>query len=168
MATHDMSQGQRLADRIGVMVDGEIIQIGAPGQVFTAPHNRQVAEFVSVENIIEGVIISNRGEVVAIDIDGSTIEAISDYAAGEKVCACIRPEDITLALSKSPSSARNSFFGEVVKVVSIGSLTRVKLDCGFPLVALVTKKSAEELNLKSGRSVCASFKATGVHVIRRD
>ena len=168
MATHDMSQGQRLANRIGVMVDGEIIQIGDPGQVFNTPQNRQIAEFVSVENIIDGVIILNKEGVTTIDVGGNTIEAISDYAVGEEVCACIRPEDITLALAKSPSSARNSFIGEIVKVVSIGSLTRVKIDCGFPLVALVTKKSAEELNLESGQSICASFKATGVHVIKRD
>jgi len=168
MATHDMSQGQRLADRIGVMVNGKIVQIGDPRQVFSAPQNRQVAEFVGVENIIDGVIILNEEGVVNIDVDGNNIEAISNYAVGEKVCACIRPEDITLALSKSPSSARNSFPGEVMKAVSIGSLTRVEIDCGFPLVALVTKKSAEELNLESGRSVRATFKATAVHVIKRD
>ncbi len=169
MATHDMSQGQRLADRIGVLVNGEIVQVGDSRQVFSSPRNREVAEFVGVENIINGVIASNEDKVVTIDIGGSIIvEAVSDYAVGEEVCACVRPEDITLALSKAPSSARNSFAGEIVKAVSVGSLTRVKIDCGFPLVALVTKKSAEELNLESGRRVYASFKATGVHVIKRD
>jgi len=168
MATHDMSQGQRLADRIGVLVNGEIIQIGDPRQVFNAPQNRQVAEFVGVENIVDGVIISNEEGVATIDVGGNIIEAISSYNVGERVCVCIRPEDITLALSKSPSSARNSFTGGVVKVVSIGPLARVEMDCGFSLVALVTKKSAEELNLENSKSVCASFKATGVHVITRD
>ncbi len=167
MATHDMSQGQRLADRIGVMDDGEIIQVGDPGQVFNMPQNRQIAAFVGMDNIIDGVITTNEDKAVAIDIDGKIIEAISDYAVGEKVCACIRAEDITLALSKSPSSARNSFAGEITTAVSIGPLTRVEINCGFPLVALVTKKSAEELNLKTGRRVRASFKATGVHVIKR-
>ncbi len=168
MATHDMSQGQRLANRIGVLVNGEIVQVGDSRQVFNFPRNREVAEFVGVENIIDGVIASNEDKVVTIDIGGSIIEAISDYPVDEEVCACVRPEDITLALSKTPSSARNLFIGEVVKVVSIGSLTRVEIDCGFPLVALVIKKSAEALNLESGRRVCASFKATGVHVIKRD
>lgn len=168
MATHDMSQGQRLADRIGVMVNGEIVQVGDSRQVFNFPRNREVAEFVGVENIIDGVIASNEDKVVTIDIGGNVIEAISDYPVGEEVCACVRPEDITLALSKTPSSARNLFIGEVVKVVSMGSLTRVEIDCGFSLVVLVIKKSAEALNLESGRRVCASFKATGVHVIKRD
>jgi len=167
MATHDMSQGQRLADRIGVLVDGEIIQTGSSKDVFTSPRNREVADFVGVENIMDGVIVSNDDKVVTIDIGGRVIEAISDYAVGEEVSACIRPEDITLALSKTSSSARNSFVGEVTRAVSMGPLTRVEIDCGFPLVCLVTKRSAGELDLRKGKQVYATFKATGVHVIKR-
>ncbi|MFC2047952.1 ABC transporter ATP-binding protein [Chloroflexota bacterium] len=168
MATHDMSQGQRLADRIGVLVDGEIIQTGTSRDVFTSPRNREVADFVGVENIMDGVIVSNEDKVVTIDIGGRLIEAISEYAIGEKVSACVRPEDVTLALSKPSSSARNSFVGEVARVVSMGSLTRVELNCGFPLVCLVTKRSADELDLKKRKQVNATFKATGVHVIKRE
>ena len=168
MATHDMAQGQRLADRISVLIDGEIVQTGGLRDVFTSPKNREVAEFVGMENILDGVIVSNEGEVVPIDINGTIIEAITDYAAGEEVSVCIRPEDVTLALSKISSSARNSLAGEVTWVVSTGPLSRVEIDCGFPLVVLVTKRSAEELGLKKGRQVYATFKATSIHVIKRN
>ena len=168
MATHDMSQGQRLADKIGVLMNGKIPQIGSSMDVFTSPRNREVAEFVGMENIIDGVVISSEDKVVAIDVRGRIIEGISDYAAGEEVSVCIRPEDITLALSRVSSSARNSFVGEVTWVVSMGPLSRVEIDCGFPLVALVTKRSAEELGLKKGKQVYTTFKATGVHVIKRN
>jgi len=167
MATHDMAQGQRLADRISVLIDGEIVQTGGSRDVFTSPQNREVAEFVGMENILDGVIASNEGEVVPIDVNGTIIEAIADYAAGEEVSVCIRPEDVTLALSKISSSARNSLGGEVTWVVSTGPLSRVEIDCGFPLVVLVTKRSAEELGLKKGRRVYATFKATSIHVIKR-
>ncbi len=167
MATHDMPQGQRLAHRISVLVNGEIVQVGNPRQVFGYPGNRQVAELVGTENIINGVIASNEDRLVTIDIEDYIIEAISDYPVGEEVCVCVRPEDITLTLSRTPSSARNSFVGEIVKVVSTGPLTRIEVDCGFPLLALVTKKSAEELNLESGTRVYASFKASAVHVIKK-
>ena len=168
MATHDMSQGQRLADRIGVLVNGEILQTGDPRELFSSPRNREIAEFVGVENIIDGVIIANDEGVATIDVGGIVIEAVSDYAIGERVSVCIRPEDITLALSEPTGSARNSFIGEITRVVSVGSLTRVVANCGVQLVVLVTKKSAEELALRIGRSIYASFKATGVHVIRRE
>jgi len=168
LATHDMSQGQRLADRVGVLMNGELLQTGNAREVFASPRSREVAEFVGVENIIDGVIKSNEDRVVTIDIGGRFIEAISDYAIGEKVGACVRPEDITLSLSKVSSSARNSFTGEISWAVSMGPLARVEIDCEFPLVALVTRRSAEELGLEKGRKVFATFKATGVHIIKKN
>jgi len=168
MATHDLSQGQRLADRIGVLMDGELLQTGSAKDVFALPRNKEVAEFVGVENIIDGVITSSEDNIVTIESAGRLIEAISDYTVGEEVCACIRPEDITLALSRISSSARNSFEGEITWLVNMGPLTRVELQCGFSLVAMVTKRSAEEMGLTKGKKVYASFKATGVHVIKRN
>ncbi|MFC1869877.1 ABC transporter ATP-binding protein [Chloroflexota bacterium] len=167
MATHDLSQGRRLASRIAVMVNGEIIQEGKPDDVFSSPTNREVAEFVGVDNIVGGVITARDGEIAVIDLGGKVIEAISDYAVGEEVYACIRPEDVTIALSRPVSSARNSILGEITRVVLSGSLVHVEVDCGFPLVALLTKKSTEELNLKRGGQVYASFKATAIHIIKR-
>jgi len=168
IATHDISQGQRLADRVGILFDGEILQTGDWREILNTPRNRQVANFVGVDNIIDGVIASNEEKVATIDIGNYVIEAISEYSTGEEVCACIRSEDITLALSPLSSSARNSFSGEISRVVSTGPLSLVEIDCGFRLVALVTKRSAEEMGLEKGKQVYASFKATGVHVIKRE
>ena len=168
MSTHDMAQGQRLADRVGVLLDGRIQQTGDWREGFNSPRNREVADFVGVENIIDGVIASNEDNVVTIDTIGNAIEAISDYPVGAEVSVCIRPEDVTLALSRISSSARNSFVGEVTRAVLLGSLTRIETDCGFPLVCLITKRSAEELDLTKGKQAYATFKATGVHVIKRE
>ncbi|MFC2056292.1 ABC transporter ATP-binding protein [Chloroflexota bacterium] len=167
ITTHDMSQGQRLADRVGVLLNGEILQSGDWHDVFNSPQNREIADFVGVENIIDGVIVSSQDRLITIDAGGNVIEAISDYPDGMEISVCIRPEDITLAKSKISSSARNSFTGEITRIVSLGALTRIEMDCGFPLVVLITKRSAEELDLDKGKQVYTSFKATGVHVIRR-
>jgi tungstate transport system ATP-binding protein len=168
MATHDMSQGQRLADRVGVLLNGRIVQTGGWREVFQAPDNRDVAEFVGIENIIAGAIASSQDGMVAIKVGDRVIEAISHYPAGATVSACLRPEDVTLFLSPVSSSARNSFVGEITRVVSSGPLSRIEIDCGFPLVALVTRRSAEELNLEKGKKVYATFKATAVHVMKRE
>ena len=167
MATHDMSQGQRMADRVAVMLDGKILQTGDWHQVFSTPGSRDIAYFVGVENIIDGDIISAQDELVTIKVDGTVIEAISDFPVGEKVSVCIRPEDITIATTRTSTSARNSFAGKIKNTVSFGTLTRVTIDCGFTLVVLVTTRSANELNLVKGKEVFASFKATAIHVIRR-
>jgi len=167
MATHDMSQGQRLARRIGVMMNGEILQVGSPSNIFSSPKSREVAEFVGVENILGGVIIAKDNNLVTIEVNGSTIQAISDFIVGDMVQALIRPEDITFALSKDISSARNTFEGKISRITPVGPLVRIEVDCGFPLLGVVTKRSAEELGFSVGKKVYASFKATAIHVIKR-
>ena len=168
MATHDMSQGQRLADRVAVLLDGAIQQAGDWREVFSSPRSKEVARFVGAENILEGVIASNQDGVVTIDVGGGLIEAISDCGVGERVYAFIRPEDITLFLSRVSSSARNSFTGKITRIVSSGPLRRIEMDCGFPLTVLVTQRSTEEMELKEGKQVYAAFKATAIHVIKSE
>lgn len=167
MATHDMSQGQRLAHGIAVMANGEILQTGTPREVFSLPRSREIAEFVGIENILDGAIARSSEGAVMVDIGGQMIEALSNLPGGEPVHVCIRPEEVTLSLSKTSTSARNCFHGEITRVVSFGPLARVEVNCGFTLVALVTRRSAEELDLHSGKQVYASFKATGIHIIKR-
>jgi len=173
MATHAMSQGQQLADRIGVLLDGRLVQTGNATDIFRSPQNEEVAHFVGMENIIEGVISESNQGIVRINLDGNGLQAVSNSPVGKQVCACIRPEDITLLIADSQqqravrSSARNSFQGKVSRVTTIGPLSRVEIDCGFRLVALVTKISAEEMDLQVGAEVCAASKATGVHIMER-
>jgi tungstate transport system ATP-binding protein len=177
MATHDMSQGQQLADRIAVLLDSRLVQTGNATDIFRSPQNEQVAHFVGMENIIEGVIAESKDGIVMVDIrgvpDGIGIQAVSSYPVGKAVYACIRPEDITLLMADGyqqmavRSSARNFFPARVTRLATLGPLCRVEMDCGFHLVALVTRISAEELNLQAGREVYATFKATGVHIMER-
>ena len=168
IATHDMSQGQRLAGRVGMLQNGEILQTGGWQEAFSSPRNREMANFVGIENIIDGVILSSEGSVVTIGTDDSIIEAVSDYSVGEQVHACIRSEEVTLALSRLSSSARNTFTGEIRQITTTGPIARIEIDCGFPLIAMITRRSAEEMSLEKGRQVHASFKATAIHVIRQD
>jgi molybdopterin-binding protein len=90
---------------------------------------------------------------------------VSNIDPGTSVHACIRPEEVTLTLTRDASSARNAFQGAVTGLTLLGPFARMELDCGFPLVALITVRSAEEMGLKVGCRVYASFKATGVHFI---
>lgn len=169
MATHDMPQGQRLAGRIGVLMNGEILQIGSSGDIFTSPGSKEVAEFVGVENILAGTVVARDDSLVtvALSSNSGTIQAVSDYNVGESVYALIRPEDITLTLSRDISSARNTFTGRIARVASVGPLLRVEIDCGFPLFGLVTKRSAEEMGITVGTTVYSSFKASAVGIIKR-
>ncbi len=167
MSTHDMAQGQRLADRIGVMVNGRLVQFGTPKEVFIAPQTREVAEFVGVENILPGIVSGRDSDLVTIDVNQNIIESISVYQPGEKVFVLIRPEDITLMLGPGLSSARNTFMGKIIKMISVEPLVRIEIDCGFPLLVLITRRSSEEMGLTIGKSVYCSLKASAIRVIKR-
>ncbi len=169
MSTHDMVQGQRLADRIGVLLSGELLQTGRATEVFISPGNKAVAEFVGVENIIPGVVRSCIDGLITVAAGGGhLIEAVSEYPDDEKVDVLMRPEDITLSLTRTSTSARNTFNSEITRMVSMGPLIKVELDGGCRLVVLITKRSAGEMGLKIGSRVFASFKATAIHVIKRN
>ncbi len=167
MATHDMIQGQRLARRIGVLVSGRMLQIGSPDDIFLSPNSTEVAEFVGVGNVLAGTVTSRDDDLVTIDVSGKPMEAISDHTIGDKVYVLVRPEDITITLSRDRSSARNAFEGQIARIVPLGPLVRIEVDCGFPLLGVLTRRSVQELGLSANQHVIASFKATAVHIIKR-
>ncbi len=161
--THDQTEAMVLADRIAVMMNGRIMQVGTPYEIFNKPQNEEIADFVGIENILSGVVRNNENGVAEIEVDiGGNIFAVSDYCA-DAVKLFIRPEDIILSESRGESSARNVLKGRIEALDDMGTLTRVKLDNS--LVALITKQSRESLGLQKGEEVYATFKATSVHVV---
>jgi tungstate transport system ATP-binding protein len=167
MATHDMIQGQQLATWIGVLLDGELMQVGSPGEIFSSPTSQKVAEFVGIGNMLPGTVIEREVNVLTIDVRGSHIQAVSDHVAGDDVYVLIRPEDITFSLSRSMTSARNTLQGTITRLTPVGALMRLEVDCGFSLLGLVTRSSAGDLGLEIGKEVYASFKVTATHAVRR-
>jgi tungstate transport system ATP-binding protein len=173
--THDRLEALRLGTRIAVMDQGMIVQIGSPEEVFSQPINETVANFVGVETILRGVVESQVDGFAQVRVGSGTPLAVSSFLpVGAKATVCIRPEEVTLLaldgeaapeVARQPSSARNHFSGRVTKILPWGVAFKVHLDCGFPLVASVTRPSIEELDLHEGQQVIATFKATSVHVI---
>jgi len=168
-ATHDLSEALRLSDRMAVMNQGKIFQIGSPAEVMNHPIDEFVASFVGVETILSGRVIKKYKGTFLASILGQEIEVVGDVHLGETVVICIRPENVTLSTSilKEATSARNMFTGKILKIVPLGLYQKVQLDCGFPLIAYVTNHSLDELSLAEGKEVKASFKATAVTVVRR-
>ncbi len=168
-ATHDRMEALRLSDRIAVMNEGRILQMGSPSEVMNQPVDEWVASFVGVETILTGKVIKKEGGTFWASVDGHEIEVVGNVPLGEKVVLCIRPENVTLSTrtSQGGTSARNVFSGKILRIVSLGLYQKIELHCGFPLVAYVTNHSLEELSLIEGKEVKASFKATAVTVIRK-
>jgi tungstate transport system ATP-binding protein len=168
MVTHDRNEALVLADRVAVMIKGSISQIGIPEEVFSAPIDEQVAAFVEAGNILHGVVDSLGEGIVSIDVGGGKIQAVSVLPPGSRPIVYISYEDVTVSLPSAgtvSSSARNQLRGKITRVFPSGYQVRVTVDCGFPLMAVVTRRSGEELGLDVGKEVVASFKATAVKVL---
>lgn len=168
--THDRTEAMRLGTRVAVMMDGRVAQTGRPEEVFCFPVNEKVASFVGVENLVPGRVVEQRDGLAVVALDQTYLEAVGDVDVGRQVLACLRPEDLVLAPGggePQASSARNRLPGRVADLSFLGSQVRVSVDCGFPLVALITRRSAEDLGLRPGMPVTVSFKATAVHLIQR-
>jgi len=168
-STHDQTEALRLADRIAVLNEGRIAQIGPVAEVMNRPVDEFVASFVGVETVLPGRVLRTTDGVFVAAVEGGEIQAVGHVRTGDGVLCCIRPEHVTLSTNTpfSESSARNVFAGTIQKITALGLFTRIHVDCGFGIVAYVTRQSLEELALVEGKAVTASFKATAVHVIPR-
>jgi tungstate transport system ATP-binding protein len=167
--THDLDEALLLGTRMAVILNGELRQVDKPDVVCNTPVDAEVASFVGVETIIPGMAQSVNEGLTQIMAYDHLLEAVGEVPPGREVYLCLRPEDITLWRDGSAalSSARNRLRGRVARLTPQGVLMRVVVDCGFPLVALVTRASAQELDLQPGVEVTASFKATAAHLMAR-
>jgi molybdopterin-binding protein len=169
--THDRNEALRLGDRIGVMLEGHLAQLGAPETVFGRPASPAVARFVGVENLLPGRVARSDAGLLSVDTGHLRIRVPGEAPVGRCVLACVRPEDVVLrpGLGGGPrDSALNQFPGRVTELVTVGTQVRVLAECGDPLIALVTRHSAEALPLALGDPVTVSFKASSVHLIERE
>ena len=167
-STHDMYQGQRLAHRIAVLMNGRFAQVGTPREVFTLPATRDLARFVGIENILEGVVMGREdGGIASIDVGSTRVRARSSFGPGERVALCIRPEDMQIALAERGvgNHGGNTLQGTIISIVPRGPFSRVTVDCGFMLSSILSWKKVDDLELQEGSLVVVSFAPESVHVV---
>lgn len=167
--THDQNEALWMGDRVAVIMGGKVRQIGRPDDIFNFPKDADIAGFVGTETIIPGKVESIQDGIATIKVDGYSLEVVGDVNPGQNVYICLRPEHVTLWKDDELrlSSARNFIRGTITQITPQGVLNRLILDCGFILVALITRTSTKDLNLSVGMSVIASFKSSSAHLVTR-
>jgi molybdate transport system ATP-binding protein len=165
VVTHDRAEAIALGDWIAVMIDGAIRQTGPVREVFRRPADPAVAESLGVENILPVQILARESGLLTLAVGESRLQSVDNGETGAAL-ACVRAEDIAVTRdTHHASSARNRIAGTVRSISIEGPVARIEIDCGFPLVALVTAQSATELNLKPGEAIAAIIKATTIHLL---
>jgi ABC-type sulfate/molybdate transport systems ATPase subunit len=160
VVTHDFDDAAALADRVGVIVDGRLLQQGTPAELLRAPASTFVASFTGA-NLLPGVAAPAVDGLTRVDLDVG-LSAYSSDAGEGRVALAVYPWEVAIARSTPDDSAVNHLRAPIASIVPVGNRVRVAVG---PLVAELTAASVERLGLREGEVVVASFKATGARVL---
>jgi spermidine/putrescine transport system ATP-binding protein len=127
--THDQEEAMTMSDRIAVMNEGLILQVGDPVEIYERPHNRFVADFIGETNFIEGEVAEVGADKTIVGL-GSGVQILArhapDVAPGQTVTVAIRPEKISLHRTAPPTNGA-SVPVVVDEAIYIGTDTRYKM-----------------------------------------
>jgi len=142
MVTHDQEEAMTMATRIGIMSEGQLLQIGSPAEIYDYPNCRFTAEFIGDTNMFSGPVVVDEPDSVEIDSPelGSRIHIDHGITGpkGMQVWASIRPEDVHLDVVPQPAGP-NVARGEVHDIAYLGSFSvyHVKLASGKVVKSMV-------------------------------
>ena len=163
--THDPVEAMTLADRLVLLGDGRVTQIGTPQEIRDVPRSPYAADLVGV-NAFRGRIAPLDGGAGRLVTDqGEVVVPWPDVQAGTMVLGLLRPSDVTLSTERPTGSARTALLGRVGSIAIDGDRARVRLATEPPIVAEVTVGSIERLGIREGAEAWASFKAVEVRTI---
>jgi molybdenum ABC transporter ATP-binding protein len=160
LVTHDFEDAAALADRVGVIVEGRVLQLGPPPELVAAPIDPFVASFTG-GNLLRGHAQARANGLTQVSLEDGTILYSVDPAVG-RVGLVVYPWEVSVARRAVADSALNHVTAPISSLVPLGNRVRVRIG---PLVAEVTTESADQLALERGETVVASFKATATRLV---
>jgi putrescine transport system ATP-binding protein len=171
MVTHDQDEAMTVADRIGVMHAGRLVQVAPPRELYDAPNSRWVAEFVGDINLVEGRVTRCTAGLISLAAEGFgeiTASGGENLARGATVWVAIRPERMRLARTRGDGV--NTFAGVVGEIGYFGAISvyAVRLASGATLKAAITNGAGEDaIAFKAGESVWLSFAPRAALLLER-
>ncbi len=169
LITHDPVEAMSLADRLVLLEDGRVTQVGTPAEIRESPRTHYAAELVGV-NFFAGRLESlEEGAGRIVTPGGDVVVAWPQDAPGpaEGVIGILRPADVSVHVERPSGSPRNVLHGSIASISVEGERARIRIASSPPVVAEVTLGSAERLGLRQGAEVWVSFKAVEVQVLAR-
>ena len=130
--THDQEEALTLSDRIAVFNQGRVLQIGPPKALYERPANRFVADFIGINNLVDGTVRAIEGarRYLRVDTVVGELAAINDERlnVGDRCVICIRPENATV--DGEAASDRNRLKGTITFAAYLGNTLRYDVDLG--------------------------------------
>jgi molybdate transport system ATP-binding protein len=160
LVTHDFEEAAAMAERVGVVVEGRLFQLGTPAELVAAPADAFVAGFTGA-NVLLGEATPAREGLTAIELDSGGTVYSSDEGRG-RVAVVVHPWEISVAHESPSDSTVNHVHAPIRSIVPLGHRVRVRVG---PVTAELTSASLERLDLRPGQLAVASFKATGTRLL---
>jgi iron(III) transport system ATP-binding protein len=160
--THDQVEAMTLSDRIVVMNEGKIEQIGSPIEIYRRPRTRFVADFIGRANFVECSVQDQRGNDLLLDLLGApmTVPAPETYYwSGEKVTAVIRPEMVEI------DSPQSHVEGIVRRATYLGNVIEYDVEVAGQLLALVENDPRHTTVHAEGQTVRLRFLEDCLYVL---
>ncbi|MDR3426352.1 MULTISPECIES: putative 2-aminoethylphosphonate ABC transporter ATP-binding protein [Silvimonas] len=162
MVTHDQEEALTMADRIVVMNQGHIEQIGTPDEIYAMPQSRFVAEFVGRANWLGGKVDGHG--VVRVGDTQLAVPHLPPLPLGREIELFVRPEAV--ALHARWQGGQNMVLAHMVGVESLGGFCRVSLVVpamgNLAMIADVSRTELATLNLQSGQMVPVTLPQAGL------
>ena len=128
--THDQTEALTMSDRIVVMNNGRIEQIGSPEELYDKPVNKFVASFIGESNFLEGKVNSSQENTLSIvSEDGTAFKTTKNRKkeVGEEVCVAVRPENLFFISEKQTSEDCNTVEGVIEEEIYLGEIRKYKV-----------------------------------------
>jgi molybdate transport system ATP-binding protein len=164
LVTHDFGEAALLGDRVAVLDAGRIAQEGSARSLAAAPASAFVADMTGAV-VLTGTAGPGAGGLTLVRLDSGAGEVASTDPGSGAVAVSVLPWEIALAAAAPDSSAQNALEGTVVSITHVGNRVRVGVDAGQALVAEVTEPALDDLELKPGARVTASWKASATRLV---
>jgi len=131
--THDQEEAMSMSDRVVVMREGRIEQVGSPVEIYRRPQSAFVARFLGMSNVVEATVTAAAGDWLELGGAGLPLRApvpASAPAAGQRVTVVIRPDSFEITPALPGQAAGGDVAGEVTDVRFIGSLVHYRVAAG--------------------------------------
>jgi spermidine/putrescine transport system ATP-binding protein len=174
--THDQEEALTMSDRIAVIADGKVEQVGAPEEIYARPATAYVAGFLGSANIFDAHVTDVSSGIATCTSLGRTVAAeVTDDCPRGDAAIVVRPERVAVDAETAPGpQGHNRLTGTVLDVVYLGASTQVRVDVGSDgqsehvlLVQVANQAGPKSFTATPGERVACWFSPSAVQVLRR-
>ena len=151
--THSQDEAFAISDRVAIISDGKIIQVGTPEELYDRPVNEFVARFLGSGNVFSGVVKDTKDEMLVIDVNEHQFLIQGKGKRGQHIKFTVKPEDISLV----PYGSKDSIQGDILSITPLVGLFKIGIALDGEIVYAITQDEDTVRRLREGESKKVAF-----------